>query len=118
MGGIGWLALQGPREDRFDLRIADLARLSRTRFIEQAIDPLGVKALPPLAHRLKVNLHLPGHGGAAKPVRQTQDHTARKASPWAEVGRRAHPSKISRWAGVTTGTGSLGRLNMAVLLSC
>ena len=90
MGSIRGLALQGPRQDRFDLRIADLARLSRTRFIEQAIYPLGTKALPPLAHRLNVNLHLPGHGGAAMPVRQTQYNTGAQSQRLGR-GSPAHP---------------------------
>jgi len=58
MGGRRRLAFQGAGDDSFHMRIADLARLAGTRFIEQSVHIPRHKPLPPLAHRLDVNPQL------------------------------------------------------------
>jgi hypothetical protein len=56
MRAIGRFGFQGARNYRFDLRIAQLARLSRSWLIEQSIHTALDKPRSPLESRLQVHL--------------------------------------------------------------
>lgn len=52
---------QRHRQHPLYLGIADLARRAGTRFIQQTIQPLVDKTLPPLPHGLDSQMKFPGH---------------------------------------------------------
>ncbi len=57
--GIARRFLQCQGDDTFDLRIRDRAGRTRSRLIEQSVEPLREKARAPLAHRLCRHAQLP-----------------------------------------------------------
>jgi|SRR5271157_1764855 len=61
-------------DDRPDLRVSDFAGLTRTRFIQQSVDPAGAEAFPPFAHAVNMNPEVFGYGGAAVAIGQAQHH--------------------------------------------
>src|SRR5260370_21246203 len=49
---VGRLRLQRPCDDSFNLPVADLARLTGTRFIQPSVQPLFHQSAPPLHGRI------------------------------------------------------------------
>lgn len=83
-------ALKRHGEHVFDLGIGDLARLSRTRRIEQSVQPLIDKASPPLADRLQCHAQTLRHLRIGRPL-GTAQHDARSQRQRLRRGAAPHP---------------------------
>jgi transposase len=53
---VAWRGFERQRHDAFHLRVGDGPRRTRTRLIEQTVDALGEKSLPPLANGVLVDM--------------------------------------------------------------
>jgi hypothetical protein len=70
-----WRALQRQRDHAFHLRICDRARGTGPRLIEQPVEPLGQKSLPPLTDGVLVEAQL-GRDSAVAFARGARQHDA------------------------------------------
>src|ERR1035441_10026644 len=74
MSGSGRLALQRAYDDLFNLGIAQLAGLSGTRLIEQAVQSTLIKPAPPFTDCLNTLMRLCRDGRGAQPLSGTQNN--------------------------------------------
>src|SRR5664279_4844248 len=74
MSSGGRLALQRAHDHPFDLRITQLAGLSRTRLIEQAVQPLLIKSAPPFTDCLNTRRRLSGDSRSSQPLAVSYTH--------------------------------------------
>src|ERR1039458_1665668 len=74
MRGSGRLALQRAYDDLFNLGIAQLAGLSGTRLIEQAVQSTLSKPAPPFTDCLNTRMRLCRDGRGAQPLSGTQNN--------------------------------------------
>jgi hypothetical protein len=72
---VGWLLVQGLGEHRLDQIVADRARCTRARLIEQARKSARDETRPPLAHGLRAQAQLPGDLAVVITVATTQHDT-------------------------------------------
>lgn len=105
MGGIGGLVLERLHDDPLDVVIADGARSTGARLVDQPIEAALQETLAPLAHRCLVHAQAPGHLDAVEPVRACQ-HDARALSQ--RHGALRPPSPSLQGVALLVGEDQLG----------
>jgi hypothetical protein len=85
--GVGGQALQGHRQDAFDLVVADRPRRAGAGLVQQARQATLDKAAPPLPRRVGVDPHLGGDPAIGLTSAQRKTMLTRWASPWLDVRR-------------------------------
>src|ERR1039458_5496446 len=118
MSGSGRLALQRAYDDLFNLGIAQLAGLSGTRLIEQAVQSTLVKPAPPFTDCLNHACVSAAMAVALSPSVARKTMRARIERAWAVVLLRVQLCKVLRCSPLSSNSGNRRPRLMTWLMSC